>query len=209
MNQETEHETKGDDTEEEGPPPREVPVYAVPAGYEKVGSNVLGYYDPDHGAVSFVMSGMRLLDNSADDTKSSALILAELTAPATLTVNTPEKSEQVPKLFPAGTGFGIWAKAGMRDLINLQGAKVWMAPAGFQKMKDTGRKRNPMALFSIARDPSGPKGETLTLLEDARRESLTEAAKSDNPPWHLLVIGKDFGRPAAKELLIQQLNAKN
>jgi len=202
-------EVGGEEYEEEGPPPRAVPAYALPDGYEAVGSNVLGYYDPDEGPVQFVMSGVRLLDNSADPNKSSALILAELTHPAKLTVNSPNKAEQVAKEFPAGTGFGIWAKAGMRDLINLQGARVFMAPAGFQKMKDSGRKKNPMALFKIGRDPKGPKGSTLELLEDARKESVVEAAVGDNPPWHLLVLGKDYGRPAAKEAMLQKLASNN
>jgi hypothetical protein len=97
----------------------------------------------------------------------------------------------------------------MRDLINLQGARVWMAPAGFQKMKESGTKKNPMALFKVARDPKGPKGTHLELLEDARKESLTEAAKTKNPPWHLAVLGKDFGREEARRLLLQELGANN
>jgi hypothetical protein len=202
------------DGEEEAPPPREVQHFEAPDGWESVGSTVLGYYDPDKsGAIQFTMTGCRLLDNTQDTGKSSCIILAELLQPATLITNAPDKNDQVPKEFPAGTGFGIWAKAGMRELSKLQGAHVWMALAGFQKMKDDGtlkgkRKKSPMAVFKVKRNPKGPAGRLLELLEDARKDSLTEAAKVKTPPWHLIVCGEDYGFERASRILETEIAAR-
>ena len=203
-----EEEIDGDEYEEEGPPPREIKVVAAPDEYETVGANILGYYEPaESGAIQFVITGVRLLDNTQDKSKSSALILAELRAPAQLKVNSPVKEEQVLKEFPAGTGFGIWAKAGMRDLQKLQGAWVWMALAGYQKMKEEGgkKKKNAMVLFSIKKSNKGPAGGPLTLLEDARVESREEPAREKNPPWHLIVLGDDLGRKEAAIVMQRRL----
>lgn len=198
--------------EEEGPPPKAAataPNYTAPEGYETIGSSVAGYWDPDQaegsGPIEFRMSGCRLIDNGKEKVKSSCLILAELVKPCPLIVNSPKKEEQVLQEFPAGTIVGIWAKAGMRDLQHLQGANVWMAPNGFQTMKDA--DKNAMALFKISRDPRFAKGTTLQLIEDARKESLTEAAKTKNPPWHLICLGEDYGREKAKKLLLAELGA--
>lgn len=195
-----------DGEEEDSPPPREVRQFTAPDDFESVGTNVVAYYEPEEsGAIQFIPLGVRLLDNTQDKGKSSALILAELVAPAELKVNSPEKEDQVIKTFPAGTGFGIWAKAGMRDLQKLQGATVWMALSGYQKMKDTGRKKNPMALFNVKKSKKGEPGKPLELLEDARVESLEEPAREKNPPWHLIVLGPDFGRKAAAEIMQKRL----
>lgn len=197
-----------EEEEEEGPPPREIVVAAAPEEFETVGANILGYYEPeDSGAIQFVITGVRLLDNTQDTSKSSALILAELHAPGKLRVNSPEKAEQVVKEFPKGTGFGIWAKAGMRDLQNLQGAIVWMCIAGYQKMKDDGskRKKNAMTLFSIKKSNRGGPGGPLKLLEDARKDSREEPAREKNPPWHLIVLGPDLGRKEAAIIMQRRL----
>lgn len=200
----------GSDSEEEGPPPKELkasPRYAAPEGFESVGSNVLGYWDPeDSGPVEFTPIGVRLIDNGKDKHKSSALIIAELRAPVSLIKNETKKEDQVLAPFPEGTVFGIWAKAGMRDLANMQGAHVWMAPDGFKKLKDD--DKNPMALFKINKK-KGSVGTRLVLSEDGRKESITEAAKTDNPPWHLIVLGDDFGKAKAAEILIKSLNKGN
>lgn len=203
---------QGDDTEAEGPPAKAaapLKTYQVPDGYEAVGSNVAGYWDPDQnegsGPIEFRITGVRLIDNGKEKAKSSCLILAELLKPCPLIVNSPKKDEQVLKEFEAGTTVGIWAKAGMRDLQHQQGANLWMAPDGFRKMKDD--DKNDMALFKVARTKGSPKGETLTLIEDARKESLTEAAKTKNPPWYLIALGPDYGRDQAKKLLLAELGA--
>jgi hypothetical protein len=199
-------ELDSDEFEEDGPPPREIVLMEAPEEFESVGANILGYYEPtESGAIQFVITGVRLLDNTQDKSKSSALILAELHAPAHLRVNSPVKTEQVLKEFPKGTGFGIWAKAGMRDLQNLQGAIVWMSIAGYQKMKDDGKKKNAMVLFSIKKSNKGGAGGPLKLLEDARVESREEPAREKNPPWHLIVLGADFGRKEAAIIMQRRL----
>lgn len=195
-----------DGEEEDSPPIREVKVQAAPDDFESVGTNVVAYYEPEEsGAIQFIPLGIRLLDNTQDKGKSSALILAELTAPAQLKVNSPDKKDQIIKEFAAGTGFGIWAKAGMRDLQKLQGATVWMALSGYQKMKESGKKKNPMALFAVKKSKKGEPGKALELLEDARVESLEEPAREKNPPWHLIVLGPDFGRKEAAIIMQRRL----
>lgn len=203
---------QGDDTEAEGPPAKAAAAaktYAVPEGYETVGSNVAGYWDPDQnegsGPIEFRITGVRLIDNGKEKQKSSCLILGELLKPCRLIKNSPKKEEQVLTDFEAGTCVGIWAKAGMRDLQHQQGANLWMAPDGFRKMKDD--DKNDMALFKVARTKGSPKGETIGLIEDARKESLTEAAKTKTPPWYLICLGEDYGREKAKKLLLAELGA--
>ena len=93
---------QGDDSEAEGPPAKAaapLKTYAVPDGYETVGSNVAGYWDPDQnegsGPIEFRITGVRLIDNGKEKAKSSCLILGELLKPCRLIKNSPKKEEQV------------------------------------------------------------------------------------------------------------------
>lgn len=175
--------------------------YAVPEGYETVSSDVAAYWEPKHGPLFFIPQSVRLMDNTEDPSQSSCLILGTLNVKAhTLTKNAATKRDRVQEQFEPGTIIGVWAKAGMRDLINLGRAHVWMAPNGKREMPGGGR--NAMQLFMITRHPAGPKGETLELIEDSRKSSLSEPIdrdlKKQRAPWYLAVL-PDGGMEAARE----------
>lgn len=182
-----------------------VPQYEEPEeGFETVSQDVEGYYDPiKTGAIYFKPHSIRLIDNSQDSTKSSALLFGELTRPALLKKNAQKKEEQTMEQFEAGASVGIWVKAGMRDLLNLGGAEVWMVLSGYRKLE--GRDK-PMAVFKCKRLASGPKGERLALASDSREESLAEPAIVKNPPWWLEVL-PDGGMEVASEILAERAAA--
>lgn len=176
--------------------------FEAPADFESVSTDVEAYWTATT-PIEFEPRGVRLLDNGKEAAKSSCLVIAELKKPTMLRVNAAKKEEQVLKEFPAGATIGIWAKAGMRDLQNLGGAHVWMAPNGKRSMKD--KDKNAMALFTIKRLKSSEKGSRLTLIEDARKKSRKEPALAENPPWWLIVLGDDLGKGAAQRILRQEL----
>lgn len=172
-----------------------------PEGYETVSTDVAAYWEPKNGPLYWIPQRIRLMDNTQDAGKSSALIIGLLDhEPQTLITNAATKRERVPHQFQPGTVVGVWAKAGMRDLLDLAGAKVWMAPAGKREMRGGGR--NPMQLFEITRDVNGPKGERLELIEDSRKASLSEPVdrelEDQQPPWYLKVL-PDGGMAQARE----------
>jgi hypothetical protein len=172
--------------------------FAAPEGFERVSVDVQAYWEPAiSGPIVWVPQSVRLLDNSQSPEKSSALIIGELLEPAKLKANAQDKKDRVIKEFDKGTAVGVWAKAGMRELLTLGGAEVWMAPDGFRQLP--GREK-PMALFACHRKKGGAKGIILSLIEDARKTSVMEAVATEYPPWWLQVI-EDGGVARAEEAL--------
>ncbi len=170
--------------------------FTTPAGFDRVSFTVEGYYDPkETGQMIWTPRRVRLIDNSQESTKSSALILGELVEPATLGTTEQDKDERSFQVMPKGTSVGVWAKAGMKELLLLGGAIVWMAPGGKRKLQN---RDQPMQLFQCAASRSGPKGEKLELLEDARKDSLIEPIAGDSQPWWLELL--DDGGLAKAEI---------
>lgn len=211
------HVVEGEDHfEEDGPAPNGASStvveqhYDTPDDGELVTTNVAAHWDQEEsGPVRFTMQGIRLMDNTQTKAKSSALIMCTTLAPAKLLVagsKTPENKDGIFKEYPAGTGFGIWAKPGMQSLQNLQGAHIWMAPDGFQAMKDASKQ--PMALFKVVRLRSSPTaGSRVTLIDDVRKESRKEPALAKTPPWWLIVLGDDFGKAKAQREILNEMQA--
>jgi len=188
---------------EEGAEAEEAPVYESPEGFETVSQDVEGYWDPKKsGPMIWRPRAVRLLDNTQETNKSSCLIFGELLEPAKLQSNEQKKEDRELREFPAGTSVGVWAKAGMRELIELAGAEVWTAPAGTRKIE--GRPQ-PMQLFHNKRRIDGPKGEKLSLAQDNREKSVIEAL-SETPPWWLKVL--EDGGVAKAEALMQERKAQ-
>ncbi len=170
--------------------------FTAPEGFERVSVDVQAYWEPTiSGPIVWVPQSVRLLDNSQDPNKSSALIIGELLEPLQLKANAQDKKDRIIKDFPKGTAVGVWAKAGMRELLTLGGAEVWMAPDGFRKIE---KREKPMALFACHRRKTGPKGSHLTLIEDARKTSVMEPISQEYPAWWLQVI-EDGGIGKAEE----------
>ena len=117
--------------------------HSVPQGYEEVGGDVAGFWDPEHNALHFIPRTVKLMDSSIDDEKVSALITGELLADTDLDVT--EGNETAKKVVKKGALVGVWYKPGMRGLKNLAGAKVYIYADG---AKDVG-KGNPMRTFKV------------------------------------------------------------
>lgn len=135
-----------------------------------------------HGPITFTPLYVTLIDNksSREVVKSSTLIHARLDAPATLRP-ADEDNEGDEAEFPAGTIIGFWAKAGMKELKKLGGAKCWMSNGqmtrtGPKYFKDLGIPgQSPMVLFTIRHTGDG---KPLTVKNDYRKESLPENIKA-------------------------------
>ena len=128
--------------------------------------DVVGFYDVEkQGRMSIIPRGFKLLDNDADDSKSTVLLVCELTAPMGAEV-TPKKNEP-PIHAKKGELVGIWGKVGMRAIGELGGVECLISCEG---EKDIGRPK-PMKLFSVKTLVEGAKGVPLLLISDSRRTS--------------------------------------
>lgn len=183
------------------------PTFKMPAGFEVVSDDVEAYWEPNMGPLLFIPKTVRLMDNTQDKKKSSALILGELKQDATLMANAPKKEDRTPQEFKAGAAIGIWAKAGMRELSRLGGAVVWIAPDGKRPM---GGGKNDMQLFKIAKSAASTVTGGLSLTEDARKTSVTEPAdaklEGNSSPWWLSVLD-DGGMARATQAMQDRARA--
>lgn len=137
--------------------------HSVPAGYEEVGGDVAGFWDPEHNALHFIPRSVKLMDSSIDGGKVSALVTGELVDDTELDVT--EGNETTKRVVPKGKLVGVWYKPGMRGIRNLAGAKVYIYADG---AKDVG-KGNPMRTFKVL---SKVKSAPLIPIEsDTRQES--------------------------------------
>lgn len=179
--------------------------YEAPDDFETVSQDVEGYWDPvKSGPIIFIPRAVRLLDNSQDPVKSSCLIFGELQEDCKLISNVMKKEDRKIKIFPRGTSVGIWGKAGMRDLLDLGGATVWMAPNGF---RDLPNRDKPMALFLCKRKRGSAPGEKLGLVSDVRDKSVIEPISSESPSWWLQVL-PDGGEAKAEAALADRAARK-
>ena len=153
-----------------------------PQGFERRSGDLAGYWESttyneksleveQEGCppVLFTPLHCTVQDNKIQSTNASVLIHCRLEDKALLRSAVKEEGF---KVFPAGTLFGIWAKTGMQPLKKLAGCKVWMKNDGCKRIK-AGQK--PMSLFDI-RD-NGAEGAPLKVLEDRRKDSLSDAEK--------------------------------
>lgn len=148
--------------------------HSIPEGFEEQSADVVGFWDPSLGPITFVPEGCRLIDNSADATKVSQMVLGRLIAPCDSIVNDDE-----PVTTKAGDLVGVWAKPGMKTLAQCGGVPTFICENG---TRDTG-KVNPMTLFKVA--TRGGLGERLAIVGDHRSKS-----KAANDPLGLINMGK-------------------
>lgn len=229
-NKTTETDTKVDGSEGQEPETKAVggqppaPITTVEDDeYELLSDDVDGYWDHKTGDafVRFRPRGARLMDGHSKDndieemSKSSCLIIGELTSP---TVLTSSGEDRKPKEFPAGSVVGIWGKHGMRDLKAVAGCRVQLSYAGEQKMKDDGETdkkgeaKKPMVKFKVHVHRQDTRGEQLELIEDTRNLSVIEPhkcaqrsnGKYTGPWWLELLPSGDKGMAAAKALAVEQ-----
>jgi hypothetical protein len=139
---------------------------ALPEGFKKVDSDIIGFWQSDMGPIFFVPEEATVSDSKLEPQKPSGLIRGTLVQGCEALLNSD--GEQV--VGKPGDRVGVWAKPGMRELKALAGAKVFMFADG---EKDTG-KPNAMALFEIA-TADGKLGNPLPI-EDRRKQSRGHAS---------------------------------
>lgn len=141
---------------------------AVPAGYEEVGGDLVGYWDPEGGhAIHFIPEGVNLTDGSQDADKVSALITGRLVDACILYKGKEGEREEVQG--KAGDRVGVWGKPGLIELKRRAGVKCFVVrtPEHDKKIKN---KKDLMKAFSV-RCPKGAAKRELPLDDDFRKES--------------------------------------
>lgn len=138
---------------------------APPPGYRKQSIDVVGYWNPaESGPIHFVPRMVKLFDNVTEETKPSILIIGQLIDDMRVDAKDDATGKFEPVDAKSGDNVGVWYKPGMRAIVNLCDAKVWMNQEGERK---TG-KPNPMKLFSVL--SPGPN-KRFSMIFDEREES--------------------------------------
>lgn len=145
-----------------------------PAGYRKQAQDVAGYWDPEGGPIHFVPRSVKMFDSNLESNKPSILIVGELIDAAPVNVKDDDSGEMAQTTAQAGEAIGVWYKPGMRALVNLCDAKVWMYQSGERK---TG-KPNPMKLFSVS--SPGPN-KKFGIVIDEREQSAGASTDFGGP----------------------------
>jgi hypothetical protein len=135
------------------------PPAAIPEGYKKRTTELIGFWNMERGAVHFIPKSARCFDSDIEPSKPSILLIGD-------SVGTNPITDKDGKDLAANEGqpIGIWYKPGMSAVKDLMGVKVFMYITGEQ---DTG-KPNPMKTFDVL---SKQDGQTLFITEDFRRKS--------------------------------------
>lgn len=130
----------------------------APAGYRRQTQDPVGFWEFEKGPIHFIPRSVKLFDGNIEKIKPSILIIGELLDPCTLS----NKDGDVNGV--KGDIVGVWYKPGMKPIVNLCDAKVWMQQNG---EIETG-KPNAMKLFDV--QSPGPN-KRFTLVFDDRKES--------------------------------------
>lgn len=173
-----------------------------PQGFEQVAGDIVAYWEPaspgkgpgrdgaknpeywyneQHGfragspAILFTPIDCVLSDSKIETSKTSTLLFGKLEKACKLKSAVEDEGY---KVFEPGSLIGIWTKPGMKPLVTLAGAQVWMRNGQEvnNKMvlfKDID-KPSPMVQFDIRHKGSGSK---LPVREDRRDKSLPQALK--------------------------------
>jgi hypothetical protein len=148
----------------------------VPKGFEKVSSDVVGYWDRKiQPVIDFTPKEVVLFDSSQDKKKYSALIIGQLQTDATL-VN----AEKEPFECKSGETIGVWYANGMKDIVNLGGCRVVMWQQGEKKLKGRPANQAPMKCYEIRKDPKS-KPAKLLVTADRRDDSADTETPFDVP----------------------------
>lgn len=157
----------------------------APAGYLSAASDAVGFFDADLRAdgnekgvgngfpIHFVPLHVILADSNIESDKPSALVFGRLIDPCGAIrdgAGDGKVAERPLIETKRGDVVGIWFSAGMRDLVALGGAKVYMYQEDSKDWKPIKNKPSKMKTFFIANSPDR-KGEKLTVREDRRKDS--------------------------------------
>ncbi len=148
-----------------------------PAGFEEVQNvdSIVGFVDPHETPVTLIPRAAKLMDNTAERTKSATLVICELCQDALVTT----KEGRIPA--SKGDLVGLWYKPGMRPIKNYAGVELWIAGDG---ERDIG-KPSPMKVYKILAR-KGAKGSKLQVIDDIRRQSKQADVDDDDsyvPPF--------------------------
>ena len=136
--------------------------HQAPEGFVKQTGDIVGFWVPVTPIMGIARSA-KLMDNTQDESKSSALVLVELNAPCIV----QEAEGDGYRIASTGEQVGLWYKPGMRGLRWLGGQVFWMMLEPEEKWKDTG-KANPMMTYDLQ---SERRGTGLLIDADYRSKS--------------------------------------
>ena len=162
----------------------------LPDDFKKRSMDPVGFWIPKipNGKNGFlpircIIQSAKLLDAKLDKSKPSVLLIAELTAPAPLSVK-EENIDDDMEIIDAEKGdiligkkgdiVGIWGKPGMRDVIPLGGVEVSIQMNPESKWKKIKDRPSKMVTFDIR---SAKVGTKIPIISDQRKES------KDVRPW--------------------------
>lgn len=177
-------ETTGTKTKNNDKPKTEEKAAAAatsgaPAGYLSAASDAVGFFDGDlQKPIHFVPMHVIISDSTIDSAKPSFLLFGRLIDPCEAIRDAEAEGEYASRPLittKRGDVVGIWFSAGMRDLIALGGAKVYMCQEPEAKWKKIKGKPSKMKTYAIGHDPSRP-GSKLPVREDRRNESAGATA---------------------------------
>jgi len=132
---------------------------AVPEGYKKRTTELVGFWNMEKGPVHFIPKFARVFDSDIENSKPSILLIGDSVGGNPIMAKDGEE-----KTASDSQPIGIWYKPGMSAVKDLAGVKVFMYITGEQ---DTG-KPNPMKTFDVL---SKQDGQTLFITEDYRKKS--------------------------------------
>jgi hypothetical protein len=148
----------------------------VPKGFEKVSSDVVGYWDRKISPViDFVPKEVVLFDSSQDKRKYSALIIGQLCSETVLVT-----AEKEPFECKSGETIGVFYANGMKDIVNLAGVRVVMWQEGQKVLKGRPSGQKPMNCYEIRKDPKA-KPAKLLVTADRRDDSANMETPFDVP----------------------------
>lgn len=148
----------------------------VPKGFEKVSSDVVGYWDrKKFPVIDFIPREVVLFDSSQDKSKYSALIIGTLCTETTLVT-----SEKEPIQCKSGETIGVFYANGMKDIVNMAGTRIVMWQEGEKKLKGRPSNQAPMKTYEIRKDPKG-KPSKLLVTADRRDDSKDVETPFDVP----------------------------
>lgn len=147
---------------------------ALPEGYLSSSSDAVGFFDGDlQKPIHFVPMHVILADSQIEKNKPSALIFGRLIDPCAAIRDGAAEGEYSKRPLietKRGDVVGIWFSAGMRDLANYSGCKVFMVQDPESNWKKIKGKPSKMKTYTIGKNPDRPDAK-LVPREDRRNES--------------------------------------
>lgn len=162
----------------------------LPNGWVDRSSELLFWSPEDNVPLIFVPRFVRLLDGKKDSKRVSCLVTGELIKPVTLRRKDEDEDEGHEKIDgKPGDKVGVWASAGLRELLHCNGIPTLIYPTGEMLALKNG---NTMREFKVHTKTA--ERVLLTLESDFRKDS-----KRIRTPWDDAAPVKRESKPATDD----------